>query len=80
MGLMFTSVMDRIDAGLVYRLEGCQCQDPDEAISESACLALVNFTGLPLSDFAKRVCRPSDPRLNGTSSGAQTARASTLTK
>jgi len=49
-GLMFTSVMDRIDAGLVYRLEGCQCQDPDEAISESACLAGINFTGLPLSD------------------------------
>jgi len=49
-GLMFTSVMDRIDAGLVYRLEGCQCQDPGEAISESACLALVNFTELPLSD------------------------------
>jgi len=49
-GLMFTSVMDRIDAGLVYRLEGCQCQDPGEAISESACLALINFTGLPLSD------------------------------
>jgi hypothetical protein len=49
-GPVFTSVMDRIDAGLVYRLEGCQCQDPGEAISESACLALINFTGLTLSD------------------------------
>jgi hypothetical protein len=49
-GLMFTSVTDRIDAGLVYRLEGCQCQGPGEAISESACLASINFTGLPLSD------------------------------
>ncbi|MDH3625995.1 MAG: hypothetical protein OEQ49_19190 [Myxococcales bacterium] len=46
----FTSVMDRIDAGLVYRLAGCQCQSPGEAISESACLALVNFTELPASD------------------------------
>lgn len=46
----FTSVMDRIEAGLVYRLAGCQCQTPGEAISESACLALVNFTELPLSD------------------------------
>ncbi len=47
---IFTSVMDRIDAGLVYRLAGCQCQSPGEAISESACLALVNFTELPASD------------------------------
>ncbi len=47
---VFTSVMDRIDAGLVYRLAGCQCQNPAEAISESACLALVNFTELPASD------------------------------
>jgi len=46
----FTSVIDRIDAGLVYRLEGCQCQDPGETISESACLALIIFTGLPFSD------------------------------
>ncbi len=49
-GPEFTSVMDRIEAGLVYRLAACQCQDPGEAISESACLALVNFTELPLSD------------------------------
>jgi len=47
---VFTSVMDRINAGLVYRLEGCRCQNPAEAISESACLALVNFTELPSSD------------------------------
>jgi len=49
-GPTFTSVMDRIDAGLVYRLEGCQCQSPGGAISESACLALINFTELPASD------------------------------
>ncbi|MDH3200476.1 MAG: hypothetical protein OEM15_06250 [Myxococcales bacterium] len=49
-GPIFTSVMDRIEAGLAYRLEGCRCQGPGEPISESACLALVNFTELPASD------------------------------
>ncbi len=49
-GRTFTSVMDRIDAGLAYRLEGCRCQGSGGVVSESACLGLVNFTELPASD------------------------------
>ena len=47
-GPTFTSARDQIEAGLAYQLELCQCQDPTEAISESACLALAR--DLPFSD------------------------------
>lgn len=68
-GSGFTSAMDQINAGLAYQLALCQCQDPAEQISESACLALTEDLAFPSLPFSDRQNKCFDTAVLGEEAG-----------